>query len=86
MQRYFETRPTPGHTLDVLQHLHLIAKTFAEMYAHRQTADYNTAIKWSRTDVLEKIQSVEAAFQSWRLIRNEDEAQNFLVTLLLKER
>jgi len=29
---------------------------------------------------------VEAAFRSWREIRDEHEAQNFLVTLLLKER
>ena len=33
-----------------------------------------------------KIKSVEAAFQSWAAIRTEHEAQNFLVTLLLKER
>jgi hypothetical protein len=36
--------------------------------------------------VLEKIESVEAAFRSWREIKNEHETQNFLVMLLLKER
>ncbi len=86
LNTYFKTRPTQGHDLDVLKHLHAIANTFVDMLQQRITADYNGAIKWSRTDVLEKIESVEAAFQSWREIRDEHEAQNFLVTLLLKER
>jgi uncharacterized protein (UPF0332 family) len=86
LNKYFKTGPLPGHDLDVLRHLHRITSTFVEMLQHRHTADYNGAIKWSRTDVLEKIGLVEAAFQSWRAIRNEHEAQNFLVTLLLKER
>ncbi len=60
--------------------------TFVEMLQHRHFADYDGSRKWSRTDVLEKIESVEAAFQSWREIRDEHEAQKFLVTLLLKER
>ena len=82
----FKTRPRPGHDLNVFKHLHAITNTFVNMLQHRHTADYNGAVKWSRTDVLEKIESVEAAFQSWREIRDEHEAQNFLVTLLLKER
>lgn len=86
LNEYFKTRPAAGHELDVLKHIHRITNTFVEMLQHRHTADYNGAIKWSRTDVLEKIESVEAAFQSWRAIRDEHEAQNFLVTLLLKER
>src|ERR1700722_8335419 len=86
LNEYFKTRPAAGHELDVLKHIHAITNTFVEMLQHRHTADYNGAIKWSRTDVLEKIESVEAAFQSWREIRDEHEAQNFLVTLLLKER
>lgn len=86
VSKYFKTRPAAGHDLDVLKHLHAISNTFVDMLQHRHTADYNGAIKWSRTDVLEKIESVEATFRSWREIRDEHEAQNFLVTLLLKER
>ena len=56
------------------------------MLQHRHAAGYNGAVKWSRTDVIEKIESVEAAFRSWREIKDELEAQNFLVRLLLKER
>ena len=86
LNRYFNMRPRPGHDFDVRNHLRVITNTFVDMLQHRHTADYDGAFTWSRTDVLEKIESVNAAFQSWRQIRDEDEAQNFLVTLLLKER
>ncbi len=86
LNELFKTRPAPGRALDVLRHLHLIADTFADMQDHRHNADYNGEIEWSRTDVLEKIESVEDAFRSWKEIRDEHEAQDFLVTLLLKER
>jgi uncharacterized protein (UPF0332 family) len=86
LAKYFKTRPPAGRELNVLKHLHLIANTFVLMLQHRHTADYDSSTKWSRTDVLEKIESVEAAFQSWRQIRTEHDAQNFLATLLLRER
>ncbi len=86
LAKYFKTRPPASRQLEVLKHPHLIASTFVLMLQHRHTADYDSSTKWSRTDVLEKIESVEAAFQSWREIRDEHEAQNFLVTLLLKPR
>jgi hypothetical protein len=86
LAKYFKTRPPASRERDVFRHLHLIANTFVLMLQHRHTADYDSSTKWSRTDVLEKIESVEAAFQSWRQIRTEHDAQNFLATLLLRER
>jgi hypothetical protein len=86
LNAHFNTRPPANHELDVLKHLHIVTETFVQMLQHRHTADYNGAVKWTRTDTLEKIDSVDAAFQSWRAIRDEHEAQNFLVTLLLRER
>ena len=82
LNKHFNGRPAPGGNLDVLKHLQLIAKTFAEMQEHRHNADYNGEIGWSRTDVLEKIKSVETALRSWNEIRDEPEAQNFLLRLL----
>jgi len=82
----FRTGRTTGRELAVLKHLHLIADTFVLMLQHRHTADYDSSVKWTRTDALEKIESVEAAFKSWHEIRGEHAAQNFLVTLLLRER
>ena len=88
LTKHFGQRPAPvaNHELAVLRHLNIIAETFVQMYQQRQIADYNNSRKWGRTDVLQKIDSVESAFQSWHEICDEDEAQNFLVTLLLKER
>ena len=86
LNKYFATRPPANPNLKVLKHIHLIANTFEQMYQQRQIADYDTSRKWGRTDVLEKIESVQAAFDSWREISDEAEAQTFLVTLLLKER
>jgi uncharacterized protein (UPF0332 family) len=83
---YLKTGPQMGPALAVLKHLHLVANTFVLMLQHRHSADYDGSVKWTRTEVLEKIQSVEDAFESWNEIRDEHEAQNFLVTLLLKER
>lgn len=86
LNKYFNTQPPASRQLTVLKHIHAIANTFVQMYEQRQIADYDTSSKWGRTDVLEKIDSVQGAFDSWREISDEPEAQNFLVTLLLKER
>lgn len=86
LNAYFKTTPQAGRELDVRRHLHRMTNTFIEMLQHRHAADYDGDTKWSRTDVLNKIQAVEDAFSSWREIQSEHEAQNFLVTLLLKER
>ena len=87
IKHFSQTPPPPqNRELTVLRHINVIAETFVQMYQQRQIADYNNAQKWGRTDVLQKIDTVEVAFQSWQAIRNEAEAHNFLVTLLLKER
>ncbi len=82
----FKNNPQLGRDLEVRRRLHGITTTFVEMLQHRHTADYDVDTKWTRTDVLNKIQSVEDAFESRRPIWDEHQAQNFLVTLLLKER
>jgi len=86
LDKYFETKPAAGPVLHVRKHLHMITNTFVDMREQRQAADYNDGKRWARTEVIEKIQSMQAAFQSWRVIREEPEAQNFLATLLLRGR
>ena len=86
LRAHFKANPPVSPQLEVFKRLHLVTITFVLMLQERQTADYDSSIKWTRTATLEKIESVEAAFQSWRAIRAEHEAQNFLVTLLLRER
>lgn len=86
LNAHFNANPAPSAHLEVLKHLHVVAETFATMLQHRHTADYDGSIKWTRTDALEKIDSVQDAFLSLEAIRKGHDAQNFLVTLLLKER
>jgi len=86
LSAYFKTHPPAGPQLEVSRHLLVVTETFVRMLQHRHTADYDGSTKWTRTDTLEKIESVEAAFLSWRAIRDKHDAQNFLVTLLLRER
>ena len=73
-------------TDDVSMHLSVIASTFVKMLQDRHAADYDGSRVWSRTEAIERIDSVKEAFQSWVAIRDEPDAQNFLVTLLLKDR
>ena len=86
LNSYFNRNPSPSQQVNVSRHLHVVVETFVQMLQHRHTADYDSSTRWTRTDANEKIESVKAAFDSWRAIRNEHAAQNFLVTLLLKER
>lgn len=79
LREYFNKRPPPppSHELTVFRRLNVIAETFVQLYQQRQIADYDNARKWGRTDVLQKIDSVEAAFQSWHVIRNEPKRRLF---------
>lgn len=86
LSAHFNTHPAPSEQLDIQKHLYFVAETFVRLLQDRHTADYDSSRKWTRTGTLEKIASAETAFQSWKAIRKGAEAQNFLVTLLLKER
>lgn len=66
--------------------IHRIADTFATMQQRRHTADYDSSFRWTRTQAIEAVESVEGAVASWKAIRHETTAQDFLVTLLIKER
>lgn len=81
------TAPTIGTQPDAAQgHLHNFADTFVTMQQQRHYADYDSAMRWTRTDTLTLVNITAAAFASWRTIRTEPAAQDFLVTLLLKDR
>jgi uncharacterized protein (UPF0332 family) len=72
----------PLETLTVFKHLHAVAHTFILAQEKREEADYDTWKEWNQTEVLKQIDSVAAAFQSWRTIREEPVAQAHLVSLL----
>jgi hypothetical protein len=72
--------------LAVVRRLHLVAETFVQLQDRRHLADYDLADSWTRTKTAEAIKAVEAAFEAWRAIRDEPEAQDFLLALLVKRR
>jgi hypothetical protein len=67
-------------------HLRNVAGAFSELYEDRQIADYDSATQWSRTEVLTQIDIVEQAFASWRSIRDQHIASEYLLSLFVKER
>jgi hypothetical protein len=62
--------------------LRTVSFAFYQAYQQHQTADYDTAKQWTRTEALAIIDSVDAAFKAWPDIRNHKLAQNYLLSLL----
>ena len=65
-------------------HLHTVAETFVQVQDKRNEADYDIAKEWTLTEVKLQIAAVHAAFESWNVIREERDAQAYLVSLLGK--
>jgi uncharacterized protein (UPF0332 family) len=66
--------------------LHYVATTFVQAKERREDADYNMAREWTPLEVELQIVSVTAAFEAWRVIRDEADAQAYLVAMLAKDR
>ena len=67
----------------VLPELNIVARSFIQLQQHRHTADYDNSKQWSRTDVLNVLRLADDAFSAWRMVRNLDAAQDFLLQLFL---
>ena len=74
--------PLPGPDTDCMTHLRTVSFAFYQAYQQRQTADYDTAKQWTRTEALAIIDSVDAAFKVWPWIRHHKLAQAYLLSLL----
>ena len=79
---YLKTKPGPSPELECAKHLHHIAETFTKAQEWRHLADYDNSKRWSRNEVLTLIDPVEEAFRRWHEIRDEEAAQDFLLSLL----
>lgn len=79
---FLNSDPPAGPSLDRARHLHRVADTFFRAQQQRHTADYDNSARWTRTEVTSQIKEVEKAFASWRAIRDEPDAQAFLISLL----
>ena len=74
--------PAPGVDTDCMAGLRTVSLAFYQAYQQRQTADYDTAEQWTRTEALAVIDSVDSAFKAWSDIRNHKLAHNYLLSLL----
>jgi uncharacterized protein (UPF0332 family) len=63
-----------------------VAKIFVNLQKQRHLADYDNTRLWTQTEAQTDVQSCETAFATWKLIRNENIAQDYLVSLLIKPR
>jgi len=79
--RYINS-PAPGPDLNLMTNLYKVVDTFSQSQQQRHSADYDNSKVWTRTEVLTLIQLVEEAFDSWKKIRELDDTQAFLITLL----
>ena len=62
--------------------LGLVAQAFVDAQQLRHAADYDNSRSWTRIEVINLIDRVDAAFKSWHSTRETDAAQVFLIALL----
>lgn len=60
-----------------------VAQTFSELQQKRHTADYDNSYAWTRVRAESWIDKASVAFDNWRAIRNQPEAQDYLLYLFL---
>jgi len=83
----FKDDPPEGAEKTVAIHLRTVANAFVQAQQRRNDADYNMAKEWTPVEVDKQIASVNEAFKTWNMIRDEAAAQAYLVSLLgAKER
>jgi hypothetical protein len=85
-QNLFEstTLHNSGADPKIIADLRFIAKTFCEVQKKRHAADYDNNKYWDATDALAIVILCRRVFATWDIIKNEDIAQEYLVSLLIK--
>ena len=74
------------HPVGFSADLRIVAQAFATLQEARHHADYDIAISYSRSTVLESLLAVDKAFTAWKKVRKQDEATVFLAALLFTRR
>ena len=59
-----------------------VATAFVDLQQARHEADYDTARRFTRREVLDLLEPAEQAFANWRLVRKSIQADIFLAGLL----
>ncbi len=78
--------PFEGENPATVKALRFIGRTFINLQDQRHFADYNLTKDLEPKDALAQVESAQTFFTPWRSIRNEDIAQAYLVSLVVKHR
>jgi hypothetical protein len=81
-RQYLKFHAAPSPELDRARSLYQVSNTFFEIQHERHNADYNNLRHWTRTEVLNLIDRVEAALELWPSVRETSAAQAYLLSLL----
>jgi uncharacterized protein (UPF0332 family) len=68
------------------RHLFDVALSFVQLQQKRELADYDHIIELSLDQARLAVEQAEKAFRSWEAIRNEQITQDYLFSLLIKDR
>src|SRR5580704_2055978 len=82
LNQFFKRRPPDGPERTVHLHLHRVADTFLQAQHNRNEADYNLLRDWQPTQVSLLLEGIADAFKSWSIIRNEQAARDYLISML----
>ncbi|HKK17110.1 MAG TPA: hypothetical protein VJ952_00395, partial [Opitutales bacterium] len=62
--------------------LRRLSTTFVDLQQARHEADYDPAIRLTRSEVLDLVGRVEQAFEDWQMIKNSLQSDVFLAGLM----
>src|SRR5262249_54758849 len=74
--------PPEGPERTIKFHLYNVADTFSQAQQNRNEADYNLVREWTPTQVSLLIEAISDAFKSWSLIRGDEAARDYLISML----
>ena len=86
--RLLNTRdfPSTGEDPRAVASLRVVAREFIQLQQNRHFADYNLTIDLDPVDAAEQVKAAEKIFEIWPTIRSHLITQEYLVSLVVKNR
>ena len=78
--------PFAGEDPALVLKLRRLAELFIQLQDKRNIADYHNGVSWTPVESLRAVTTAGRAFEIWASIKNENIAQEYLVSLLIKSR
>jgi len=78
--------PFGGEDSILVQNLKTVAQSFVQLQDQRHIADYDNSTFWTSNEAVTEVTKAANAFAAWKSIQNENIAQDYLVSLLIRPR